>query len=43
MVGVDVVTIFGYGVKPSEMNKPKMCNIAHVLVLRYKLNIGRVG
>ena len=26
-----VVTIFGYGVKPSEMNKPRMCNIAHVL------------
>ena len=26
-----VVKIFGYGVKPSEMNKPRMCNIAHAL------------
>ena len=26
-----VVTIFGYGVKPSETNKPRMCNIAHAL------------
>ena len=31
LVGVDVVTIFGYGVKPSETNKPRMCNIAHAL------------
>ena len=31
LVGVDVVTIFGYGVNPSEMNKPRMCNIAHAL------------
>ena len=31
LVGVDVVTIFGYGVKPSETNKPRMCNIAHTL------------
>ena len=26
-----VVAIFGYGVKPSETNKPRMCNIAHAL------------
>ena len=26
-----VVTIFGYGVKPSETNKPRMCIIAHAL------------
>ena len=26
-----VVTIFGYGVKPSETNKSRMCNIAHAL------------
>ena len=31
-----VVTIFGYGVKPSEMNKPRMCNIAHVLANKLK-------
>ena len=31
LVGVDVVTIFGYGVNPSETNKPRMCNIAHAL------------
>ena len=31
LVGVDVVMIFGYGVKPSETNKPRMCNIAHAL------------
>ena len=31
-----VVTIFGYGVNPSEMNKPKMCNIAHVLANKPK-------
>ena len=31
LVGVDVVKIFGYGVKPSETNKPRMCNIAHAL------------
>ena len=36
LVGVDVVTIFGYGVNPSEMNKPKMCNIAHVLANKPK-------
>ena len=36
LVGVDVVTIFGYGVKPSEMNKPRMCNIAHVLANKPK-------
>ena len=26
-----VVRIFGYGGKPSETNKPGMCNIAHAL------------
>ena len=31
LVGVDVMTIFGYGVKSIEMNKPRMCNIAHAL------------
>ena len=31
-----VVAIFGYGVKPSEMNKPRMCNIAHVLANKPK-------
>ena len=31
LVGVDVVRIFGYGVKPSETNKPGMRNIAHAL------------
>ena len=36
LVGVDVMTIFGYGVKPSEMNKPRMCNIAHVLANKPK-------
>ena len=36
LVGVDVVTIFGYGVKLSEMNKPRMCNIAHVLANKPK-------
>ena len=35
LVGVDVVTIFGYGVKPSEMNK-RMCNTAHVLANKPK-------
>ena len=32
LVGVDV----RYGVKPSEMNKPRMCNIAHVLTNKPK-------
>ena len=31
-----VVTIFGYGVKPSETNKPRMCNIAHALANKPK-------
>ena len=31
LVGLGVVTIFGYGVKLSERNKPRMCNIAHAL------------
>ena len=35
-VRVDVVTIFGYGVKPSETNKPRMCNIAHALANKPK-------
>ena len=26
-----IVTIFGYDVKLSETNKPRMCNIAHAL------------
>ena len=36
LVGVDVVTIFSYGVKPSEMNKPRMCNLAHALANKLK-------
>ena len=36
LVGVDVVTIFGYGVKLSEINKPRLCNIAHALANRPK-------
>ena len=36
LVGVDVVTIFSYGVKPSEINKPRICNIAHVLANKPK-------
>ena len=36
LVGVDVVTIFGYGVKASETNKPRMCNIAHALANKLK-------
>ena len=35
-VGMDVVTIFGYGVKPSDTNKPRMCNIAHALANKPK-------
>ena len=31
LVGVDVMRIFGYGEKPNETNKPRMCNIAHEL------------
>ena len=31
-----VVTIFGYGVKLSETNKPRMCNIAHALANKPK-------
>ena len=35
-VGMDVVTIFGYGVKPSETNKPTKCSIAHALANKPK-------
>ena len=31
LVGVDVMKFSGYGVKPSETNKPRMYNIAHAL------------
>ena len=36
LVGVDVVTIFGYSGKPIETNKPRMCNIAHALANKPK-------